>query len=349
LARGPPLAPTRLPTSMPATMAPAEVGQSLVAAAALLGLSLLIAWAAGVFRRRSIDGPVRVALDRSAIPLIVVTLAGGAAWLGVSAVYLMQFMSAHPGVPARPENLSGHDLAMLSILPPAVGLLILLMGDAAAGRLSRAIGYDPARIPGGIVRGIVAALATLPLIYAASILLELFYRAIHFEHPAEHELLGAMKDTTPQVRRLLIIGACAVAPVFEEMFFRGHIQTLLLRFFTPRPRPRAAVEGLASPLAGTSDPMLQPIQAIPLPYEAPAIESESDVDPPRPAVWSRWLAVLITALLFTMVHPAWMRPVIFILALCLGYGYERTGNLWVAILIHAAFNTASTVAFLNMM
>ena len=28
------------------------------------------------------------------------------------------------------------------------------------------------------------------------------------------------------------------------------------------------------------------------------------------------------------------------------YAYERTGNLWVPILIHAAFNTSSTLVFL---
>ena len=45
--------------------------------------------------------------------------------------------------------------------------------------------------------------------------------------------------------------------------------------------------------------------------------------------------------------PPWMAPLIFVLSLCLGYAYERTGNLWVSIIIHAAFNTTSTVIFLN--
>ncbi len=49
---------------------------------------------------------------------------------------------------------------------------------------------------------------------------------------------------------------------------------------------------------------------------------------------------------FSLVHPAWMFPVIFLLALCLGYAYERTQNLWVPIIIHAGFNAASTIAFL---
>jgi membrane protease YdiL (CAAX protease family) len=38
-----------------------------------------------------------------------------------------------------------------------------------------------------------------------------------------------------------------------------------------------------------------------------------------------------------------MSPLIFVLSLCLGYAYERTGNLWVPITIHALFNTIETV------
>jgi membrane protease YdiL (CAAX protease family) len=59
--------------------------------------------------------------------------------------------------------------------------------------------------------------------------------------------------------------------------------------------------------------------------------------------------VLITSLVFSLVHPGWMRPMIFLLSICLGYAYERTGNLWVPIVLHASFNTLSTVVFLNWM
>ena len=54
-----------------------------------------------------------------------------------------------------------------------------------------------------------------------------------------------------------------------------------------------------------------------------------------------------TSIIFAAIHPAWMAPLILLLALCLGYAYERTGNLWVCIVIHAAFNMFQTVAFLN--
>jgi len=51
-----------------------------------------------------------------------------------------------------------------------------------------------------------------------------------------------------------------------------------------------------------------------------------------------WLALVIAAALFASQHPMWSWPAIFVLALCLGYAYERTGNLWTCILMHAMFN-----------
>jgi len=66
----------------------------------------------------------------------------------------------------------------------------------------------------------------------------------------------------------------------------------------------------------------------------------------RPAV-ARWLAVIIVSLLFAMVHESWSRPPIFVLALCLGYAYERTGNLWTPIFLHAMFNGVEVAMFLH--
>jgi len=52
----------------------------------------------------------------------------------------------------------------------------------------------------------------------------------------------------------------------------------------------------------------------------------------------RWLAVFITSIVFSLAHPWFTWMPIFVLSLCLGYVYERTGNLWVSVLMHAAFN-----------
>ena len=75
------------------------------------------------------------------------------------------------------------------------------------------------------------------------------------------------------------------------------------------------------------------------------------VNPPYlpPTVAIRWVSVIITSALFALVHDRWMQPPIFVLAVCLGYAYERTGNLWTNITMHAMFNTTSTLLFLFVM
>ena len=72
-------------------------------------------------------------------------------------------------------------------------------------------------------------------------------------------------------------------------------------------------------------------------------------EPLQPSARARWQAVLLTSLAFALFHPLWMAPLIFVLAICLGYAYERTGNLWVTIAMHAIFNTCNTLIFLNLM
>jgi hypothetical protein len=79
-----------------------------------------------------------------------------------------------------------------------------------------------------------------------------------------------------------------------------------------------------------------------LQYLTPAPQAPPIVPP----VWASWVAILATSALFALVHPTWTWPAIFLLAVCLGYAYERTGNLWVPVVIHAAFNATSTVLFL---
>ena len=87
------------------------------------------------------------------------------------------------------------------------------------------------------------------------------------------------------------------------MFFRGHLQTLLRRMF-------------GRLLGGSSNE--------------------------RHSALVVWAAVIATSVMFAIMHPFWSVPTIFLLSLCLGYAYERTGNLWIAIAMHATFNIVNT-------
>jgi hypothetical protein len=59
-------------------------------------------------------------------------------------------------------------------------------------------------------------------------------------------------------------------------------------------------------------------------------------------VRSRWTAIVIASVLFTLIHWDAAAPqaliMLYVLSLALGYVYERTGNLLAPITLHATFN-----------
>jgi membrane protease YdiL (CAAX protease family) len=57
-----------------------------------------------------------------------------------------------------------------------------------------------------------------------------------------------------------------------------------------------------------------------------------------------WLSITITSALFAMVHQQTQHwPALFVLSMCLGYSYEKSGSLFRPILIHSIFNAASII------
>jgi membrane protease YdiL (CAAX protease family) len=172
----------------------------------------------------------------------------------------------------------------------------------------------------------------VPLVFVASLVTEFVWQTLHYEHPAEHELLKVLGEGgSPLLRIVLVVAAVAIAPLFEEALFRGHLQTLLTYAWVRLGR---------RPSRGFEVIVPEPGVAAPYVPEAPRRE---------PSVRMRWTSVIVTAALFSLVHPLWMRPPIFVLAICLGYAYERTGNLWTTITMHAVFNGVNTVLFMTLM
>ena len=335
------------PPTAPVTPAAPGAADSLLPALGLLSWSIAGMAIARVFRRRSVEGPIRLDGEFSPLPILLVILIGGTVWLGSQLLYgaakAHEFQQSHPGQSFSLEAMSDDDFAFLSTIPAALGLGILLIGDFAA-KLPKKIGYATSQLPSGVLYGVVAAIIALPMVWSFTIFLSAFYEVTKIQHPNEHELLKVMKEAAPHSRWLMVVGACIAAPVFEEMLFRGHIQTLIVRLMMPVV-PRVALPPVATPaeegLGEVAAGQAQPMPPLPeLQYADPQIAL-----PEIPRV-GRWAAILATSFLFAIVHPIWMAPAIFVLSIALGYAYERTGNLWVPILIHAAFNTSSTLVFL---
>jgi membrane protease YdiL (CAAX protease family) len=118
-------------------------------------------------------------------------------------------------------------------------------------------------------------------------------------HMQQHQQLE-MITQNPELplRIIIVVGAVLIAPVFEELLFRGLFQTMARSFLVTR--------------------------------------------------YSAWSAILVSSVLFSMTHVnAGHWPSLFVLSLCIGYSYEKSGSLFRPIFIHAIFNAISVISALN--
>jgi membrane protease YdiL (CAAX protease family) len=228
--------------------------------------------------------------------------------------------------------------------------------------------------------GIVAVLFLMPIVYVIQAACLTFlgmpdHEREKFKHPLEKML---REDFTPGIASMAFLTAVILAPAFEELFFRGLIQSWLIKAFdrlalrirssatSPSPSDSSPGETFQpdtramDPLA---DPDLDGYPAGPPPVvgngeaeNAPPIAAREDgirIDPPgiygkttRPRSTSRaGAAIVLTSLIFAALHAAqWPAPIpLFVLALGLGVVYQRTGSLLAPICMHALFNGFSTL------
>ncbi|MBN1816149.1 MAG: CPBP family intramembrane metalloprotease [Sedimentisphaerales bacterium] len=59
-----------------------------------------------------------------------------------------------------------------------------------------------------------------------------------------------------------------------------------------------------------------------------------------------WLSILITSVPFTILHPPMHIPALFVLSVCMGYAYEKSGSLLRPIFIHMLFNGVTVASML---
>jgi membrane protease YdiL (CAAX protease family) len=285
------------------------------------GLGLVLAWRWGVFRRGSINGPLQFESGQSPVPFFGIALTGFLAGQMFAAVYGAAVLS-----PTRAATQpAGASTNMASTIPStapttgalspasgddelnltpaqdaecefgmfAFGLAIMLFITGLRPRGLKLLGLTIAGLPRGIATGLVAAIAVVPWTMLCVVAVFAVWPLIAHEMPQNHPMLVELQNATDShVRWFIVATALIVAPMAEEIIFRGSLQQGLC-LITRRP----------------------------------------------------WLAVALTSLIFGFLHPyLWMVVPLFLLSTCLGYIYQRTGNLWATITIHAVFNGVSVFA-----
>lgn len=255
-----------------------------------VGLCVLAVW---VFRR--VVTPAKLTLRNA--PSSALCVEPGILFLLTMAVFYLQagirmltvqllggvFPEKSPELLAIPALIAGlTTIVALFILAPYVFRLGIRRG---LGLNFRHWIFDSAR-------GLIAYLAVIPI---CLILLWLFTPFMP-EDDRTHSMLKALNDASPGIKALLIFASVVLAPISEELLFRGFMQSAL-----------------------------------------------------RKLTGNAWLGIAITSVLFALVHTPLYHtmPSLFVLAVVMGYNYERCGRLWPAILIHMIFNGVSVAGYLG--
>lgn len=362
-----------------------NIGREVVILSVAVLPGLLVLWLTRAYRLRSVAGPPRVPAADPLWP-VPVALFASLAGLFVTLILVGNVLSglgqstpaatpaaATQAVGAGPtvwESVVVSATTPLGALVAGVGFL-LVVRPSAVGHL----GMSRRVLPAGLLAALAAAAFAVPATFLVSAVTELTYRAVGYQHPTEHDLLRWMKEAgSPLLKVTAIAAAVLVAPLVEEFLFRGLLQTSLVTWFVRLGRRPADVGFSVLPLADpghaaaradgqtvgpvvTADPYVSPPPhpaaepAEPSPVScwsppAPPHAALGGDDPPGPRWVEAWLAIVITSGVFAIIHPLWTAPIIFFLSLAIGYVYERTGNLWAAVGLHALFNASSTALFL---
>lgn len=218
------------------------------------------------------------------------------------------------------------------------------------------LGASVGLIPKGIVIGALSFVAIAPILYSLLAVTETLAEHITHKMPPVHPMLKALAtDHSATSLAFLSFLIVVAAPISEELFFRGLIQSWLGQKLAVL-AARAAEERENSPRrwAGARIADFFGTLFTGTPHASASAEDPSANSWPA-GLWlprSRWIAILISATLFAGMHFAVAKgydeyfPVLFLLGVALGYIYERTGNIWTDITMHACFNFIPTLLIL---
>lgn len=366
---------TAVPTTAPTGAGPVPTWLQLSAILGCVGTVAFGATLAAYFLgawRRGIQGPPRIAPSARIWPIIValvgaflgIFIGGAIAALFVRIVDGQELLEQIVSPPSAIEGESGvasqiivrrMQISALSYAF-AMGLALATLWAARLADWRGGIGARLENAPRGLLYGALAALLVIPWMMTASVLFQAVLKAIGVQVDAMHELIRAIRDH-PEIELIGwgLFSATVVAPLAEEVLFRGVLQTTLVSMWArlvDRPSldeghgliPADAVQQSPDSAVATED----------LAMQRHALAYAASPPPPQvmrypPSALARWVGILLTSAVFAVMHEPWSIPLIFILSMALGYLYERTGNLWTTIAVHFAFNSFNMLLILPLL
>ena len=272
----------------------------------LVGILLLACWLlkTSLGRKALVDSVPRrnnMPLYLPFIPLFI--------WFGAVSLAVSTARKLLPDLPAWQSNFLDNVILCIGAIATMAVIVLLVRGHFA--RRLKGFGLNPKTIPGDFGAALVNLLSIWPIVLAAIILTTYLGKLIfgpEFQLQQHEEL--KIITTHPQLplRILIVVVAVVIAPLIEEMLFRGLFQTMLRSYLSD------------------------------FGFRISSFRCRQ----------SAWLSIAISSGIFAMVHSNtghW--PALFALSVCMGYAYEKSGSLFRPIFIHSLFNAASIITALN--
>jgi membrane protease YdiL (CAAX protease family) len=243
-----------------------------------------------------------------------------------------------------PEDKNAQSQAELMVQSAIINLLLLVTVPLLVFRMSRAthadFGWDTRDWQRQVFQGARAGMLITPVVFAVQSITVRIWPSQ--KHPLEQMVLERF---TPGVAVLAVVSAMFLAPVVEELLFRGVLQQWLIKLFTDRPLVTEEPAGWSATAPDGDDSTWEPED---LPEGLTPPDPGRSMQARGPAAAAVLVSILVTSGLFAGMHLAqWPAPIaIFVLSIWLGTVYQRSGSLIAAMALHGTFNGFSTLMLL---
>jgi membrane protease YdiL (CAAX protease family) len=227
------------------------------------------------------------------LPLVPLML-----WFGAVSMAVVLVQKLTPGLQGWQKIFRDH--LVMSIGAVVTMAAMMFLAHVHFARRLKGFGLNIRTIVKDFFMAIVNLLTTWPIMMAA-ITMTMFVAELIWgrEYQMQQHQQLEMITEYPQLplRIMIVFVAVVIAPLLEEMLFRGFVQTTIRSFFNIRN--------------------------------------------------SAWPAIAASSVFFAIMHADpghW--PALFVLGVCLGYSYEKSGSLFRPIFIHLFFNASSVATAL---
>jgi membrane protease YdiL (CAAX protease family) len=254
-----------------------------------------------------------------------------------------------PGPEAPPEQSLAELMFQFAVSNGLLLVLVPVFVRFTSGAGLADLGLHRQEWPRQMGMGVRAALLMTPPVCAIQFLAVRIWRSQ--AHPVE---LMVLENLTPGVAILAVLSTMVLAPLIEELLFRGILQRWLGRFVEDRPLPSKTIPENGWP--ATQEPENEsflwdseyaPPKSTPIdPGNEVLVSGHQSVE--QPSSHSSNLPILLTSIFFAAMHfPQWPAPIaLLFVSMALGTVYQRTGSLLASITMHATFNGINTMLLL---